>query len=88
MDIGTEIIKSIQLMIDRALNDYKADHTYKSVIKQISPKGYVILDAAGSERTVPCCVPGVELKAGQSVWVKEPMGQLKDIHICGLAGKQ
>lgn len=74
-------------MIDEKVSSYKTDKTYKSVVKRVTTKGYVILDLTGSERTVQCCIPGVELKAGQSVWVKEPMGDLKGLHICGVAGK-
>lgn len=84
MELGKEIIKAMQIMINRKLDNFKADRTYKSVIKNITPKGYVILDSAGSERTVYCCIPGIEFKVGQSVWVKEPMGDLKGIHICGV----
>ena len=69
------------------MNNYKADRTYKSVIKNITQKGYVILDNAGSERTVQCCIPNVELAVGQHVWVKEPMGDLKGIHISGVVAK-
>ncbi len=87
MDFKTEILKSIQLMVDRKLNNYKVDRTYKSVIKHITKKGYVILDTTGGERTVQCCIPGVELRAGQYVWVKEPMGDLKGLHICGVFDK-
>lgn len=87
MEIGKEILKSIQLMVDRKLADYKADHTYKSVIKCILSKGYVILDSTGNERTVQCCIPDLKLKAGQCVWVKEPMGDLKALHICGVFDK-
>lgn len=83
-DIGKEIIKSIQIMIDQRISSYKADKTYKSIIKEITPKGYVILDETGSERTVKCCIPGVELKVRQSVWIKVSMGKLQDIHICGI----
>lgn len=71
-------------MIDRKLNNYKADRTYQSVIKDITPKGYIILDRAGSERTVKCCIPGVKLQKFQKVWVKEPMGDLKGIHVVGV----
>ena len=84
MDFKTEILKSIQTMIDRKLNNYKADRTYKSVIKQITPKGYVILDETGSERTVQCCIPEIELRVGQYVWVKEPMSDLRNLHIVGV----
>lgn len=44
----------------------------------------MILDRTGSERIVKCCIPGIEFRVGQSVWVKEPMGKLNDIHICGV----
>ena len=84
LDLGKEIIKSIQIIVDRKLSNYKADKTYKSVIKKITPKGYVILDNAGSERTVKCCIPNLDLKIGQSVWVKEPSGKLSDLHIVGV----
>lgn len=85
MDLGKELLKTIQIMINRTLKNYKADRTYRTVIKRIDKKGYVITDETGQERTVPCGIPNVELKPMQSVWVKEPMGKLKDMHICGIA---
>lgn len=85
MDFKEELIKSMQIMIDNKLGCYKSDRTYKSVIKRIDKKGYVILDRTGSERTVKCCIPGIEFRVGQSVLVKEPMGDLKGLHICGVA---
>lgn len=84
-NLSDEILKTIKYALDRkAVN---CDHTYKTVIKQITKKGYVILDETGSERIVQCCIPGAELKAGQYVWVKEPMGDLKKLHICGVIEK-
>ena len=84
-NLSDEILNTIKYALDKKTSN--CDRTYKSVIKSISKKGYVILDTAGSARTVQCCIPGVELSAGQYVWVKEPMGKLNDIHICGVAGK-
>ena len=84
MNFKQEILKSIEAMVNKSLVNYKADRTYQSVIKKITPKGYVVLDESGSERTVPCCIPGLELKIMQKVWVKEPMGRLVDMHICGV----
>lgn len=84
MDFKQEILKSIQTMVDRAIVNCKVDRTYQSVIKRITPKGYVILDEAGNERTVKCCIPGLELKVMQGVWVKEPLGNLNKLHICGV----
>lgn len=84
MDLGREILKSIQIMVDRKLDNYRADRTYKTIIKDITKKGYVVLDRSGQERTVQCCIPGLSLREMQSVWVKEPMGDLKGLHICGV----
>ena len=84
MDFKQELIKSIQTIVNNSLGNYRADRTFKSIIKDITPKGYVILDETGSERTVKCCIPNLELRIGQSVLVKEPMGDLKGLHICGV----
>ena len=78
-----EILKAIKYAVER--QKINCDRTYKSVIKGINKKGYVVLDRTGSERTVKCCIPGIELRPGQSVYVKEPMGDLKGLHICGVA---
>lgn len=86
MDLGNELLKAIQIMINRKFRNYKADRTYESVIKEITPKGYAVVDNTGSERTVPCCIPGLELRKMQRVWVREPMGNLKKLHICGVVG--
>lgn len=87
MNFKEEILKSIQTMVDRSIDNYRSDRTYQSIIKDITPKGYVVLDEAGSERIVQCCIPGLELKIMQKVWIKEPMGRLNDLHICGVVGK-
>ncbi len=78
-----EILKAIKYAVER--QKINCDRTYKSIIKGINKKGYVVLDRTGSERTVKCCIHGIELRPGQSVYVKEPMGDLKGLHICGVA---
>lgn len=87
MNFKEEIFKSIQTMVNKAITDYKVDRTYQSVIQEITQDGYVIIDNAGSRRTVKCCIPGLELKMFQRVWVKEPMGRLNGLHICGVVGR-
>lgn len=72
-------------MVDKGLADYRTDRTYKTVVKRIDKNGYVILDDTGSERIVQCCIPDITLRAGQAVYVKEPMGRLNELHICGVA---
>lgn len=81
-NIADEIIKTIKYAVDR--KTINCDRTYKTVIKRVVKKGYVILDETGSEWTVKCCIPGVELRTGQVVYVKMMQGQLKDMHICGV----
>lgn len=82
-NIADEIIKTIKYAIDKKTAN--CDCTFKTVVKQVTPKGYIILDESGSERTVGCCIPSVSLKAGQMVWVKIPCGNIKLLHICGVA---
>ncbi len=86
MNFKQEILDSIQTMVDRAITNYKIDRTYRTVIKRITKNGYVITDEAGQERTVLCGIPNVTLRAGQSVYVKEPLGKLNELHICGVVG--
>lgn len=73
-------------MIDKKIENHKADITYESVIKDITDKGYVVLDRYSNERTVPCCIPCLELRKMQRVWIREPMSNLKKLHICGVVG--
>lgn len=81
------LCKEVLKYIDRAVKEKTAsDRTYKTVIKRVVKNGYVITDQAGQERTVPCGIPNVELRPMQSVYVKEPMGKLKELHICGVVG--
>ncbi len=81
------LCKEVLKYIDRAVKEKTAsDHTYRTIIKRITPKGYVIIDETGNERTVPCYVPNVELRPMQSVYVKEPMGKLNELHICNVIG--
>lgn len=83
-NIADEIIKTIKYAIDK--KTINCDRTYRTVIKRIEKNGYVITDETGQERTVPCCIPNVELKPMQSVYVKEPMGRLNELHICNIVG--
>ena len=87
MNYKEEIFKAIQAMVNKTIANYKVDCTYQSIIKNITPKGYVIIDRTGSKRTVKCCIPDLNLRIMQKVWVKEPMGDIKGIHICGVVNK-
>lgn len=81
-NIADEILKTIKYAVDR--KTINCDRTYKTVIRKIVKKGYVIIDEAGSERTVKCCILDLDLRVGQAVYVKMMQGRLKDMHICGV----
>lgn len=84
-NIAEEILKTIKYAVDRkAIN---CDRTFKTAVRQVTPKGYIITDQAGSERTVKCAIPGVTLKPGQFVWATMPCGKLNDMYISGVVGK-
>lgn len=85
-DASDEILRTIKYALDR--KKIKCDRTYKTIIVNIVKKGYVILDEYGCERTVQCSIPGLELRPLQSVWVKEPRGNLNELHICGVVEKK
>ena len=81
-NIADEILKTIKYAVDRkAIN---CDRTYRSVIKEVTPKGYVVLDEAGGERTVKCCIPGVTLNKMQKVLVTVPCGKLGEMFVSGV----
>ena len=85
MDAVDLLCKEVLKYIDRAVKEKTAsDRTYRTVIKRVDKNGYVITDQTGQERIVPCGIPNVELRPMQSVYVKEPMGNLKKLHICGI----
>ena len=73
-----EIVKAIRQ------KEEKCDRTYRSVIKEVTPKGYVVLDEAGGERTVKCCIPGVTLNKMQRVLVTVPCGKLGEMFVSGV----
>ena len=79
-----EAINVLVKEIARAIreNTVNCDRTFKTT------KGYVMLDESGSERTVPCCIPNANLSAGQMVWVKVPMGDVKGMYICNIVGSR
>ena len=78
------ILNSIETLVDAGLQKIKYDRTFVSVVKDVTPKGYIILDETGCKRTVKCAIPNVKLKAGKNVWVKIPRGNLNQMHICGI----
>lgn len=85
MDFKQEILKAINTIIDEKIKQYKTDRTFMSIIKRKNADGtYTVLDESGGERNVKCSIPNLQLKTGQKVWVKIPLGDLRNVHICGI----
>lgn len=85
IDAVETLCREILRYINRATKEKViGDITFKSVVKKIEGGKYHILDLGGGTRKVKCCIPNVEIKVGQAVYVKMPRGELQDIHICGV----
>lgn len=90
--IDNENVDAVNILVKEVVKAIKqktvnCDITYESVIKDVTSKGYVVLDRSGQERTVQCCIPEITLNKMQRIWLKEPMGNLNKIHICGVVNK-
>ncbi len=85
MDVATEILNSIQILMERKITNQTADRTFASVIKEVhTDNTYTILAQDGSERKLYSSLPSLPLNAGTKVWVKLPSGSLDNMHICGI----
>ncbi|MBR5596656.1 MAG: hypothetical protein IKW30_04525 [Lachnospiraceae bacterium] len=84
MSIKEQILKSIEIIVDARLKGFKVDKTLPSVIVSTNDNGKYVISLNGNNYTVKCSLPNVELKVGQSVWVKIPNGNFNSKHICGI----
>lgn len=77
------LVKNIIDSTNKQTNSY--DISFISVIKSVNENGtYTVLDRTGSERTVKCVVPTLDLSVGKNVWIKIPSGNLNKMHIYGV----
>ena len=84
MGIKEEIFKATEMVVDTKLKKYKSDITIPSVITKVESNGKYVISMDGKNYTVKCAIPNLELKTGQSVWVKIPNGDFGGKHICGV----
>lgn len=79
------LCKEVLKYINKATKEKTVgDVTFKSVVSIVDNDWYYVQGQDGTIRKVKCCIPNVEIKVGQPVWVKMPCGNLKDMHICGV----
>lgn len=83
-EINNAIIKSIEILIQKALKNQSYDRTFLSVVSEVHGNGTYTIMNEGQNHKVKCSLPDVELKVGQGVWVKIPNGDFNSKHICGV----
>ena len=84
MSIKEDLFKATEIIVDTKLKKYKTDITIPSVIMGIENNGKYKITLDGKNYTVKCSLPNVDLRAGQSVWIKIPNGDFNSKHICGI----
>lgn len=84
MSIKEELFKATEIIVDTKLKKYKADITIPSVIMAVENNGKYKILLDGKNYTVKCSLPNVDLRVGQSVWIKIPNGDFNSKHICGI----
>lgn len=79
------LVANIIKAIRNSITNTGCDRTFRSVVKSVTSKGYVISDESGTDRTVRCAIPtNTSLRVGSPVWVKIPCGNINEMHICGI----
>lgn len=83
-EINNAIIKSIEILIEKALRKQSYDRTFLSVVSEVHGNGTYTIMYEGQKRKVKCAIPNIELKTGQQVWITVPCGDLKGMFISGV----
>ncbi len=86
-EIGTNIIKSINTLLEEKLKSLKYDKTFKSTIWGKNDDGTYQISYMNQLYNVYNAL-GTDLPLGQSVWVKIPAGIFRNMHICGVNYKK
>lgn len=84
MSIKEDLFKATEIIVDTKLKKYKTDITLPSVIIDVENNGKYKILLDGKNYIVKCSLPNVDLRAGQSVWIKIPNGDFNSKHICGI----
>lgn len=86
VNIQDEIIKTIELMVDKAIGD-KTSTEFNGVVTSITDKGTYMVSSNGNEIEV-CDGVGCNPSVGSSVWVHNPVGTTTNsAYIAGVRGK-
>ncbi len=86
-EIATNIIKSINTLLEEKLKSLKYDKTFKSTVWGKNDDGTYQISYMNQLYNVYNAL-GTDLPLGQSVWVKIPAGIFRNMHICGVNYKE
>lgn len=78
--------EKISNLIDEKIATQRYDITFKSTVWKVNTDNTYSINYKGQLYNVHSAID-VNLKAGQSVWVKIPTGVLREMHICGINKK-
>lgn len=86
---GKQILDNLEAIISKKLANIYYDKTFPSTVFKVNVDGTYKISYEGNLYDVSCGL-GIELKAGQSVWVTIPCGmkKFKDMYISGIRGKK
>lgn len=86
-EVNNYILKAIETILKNKLSNIYYDKTFPSTVFKVNGDGTYKISREGNLYDVPCGL-GIELKAGQSVWVTIPCGmkKIKDMYISGIRG--
>ena len=82
--INENIIKAIDLLIEKRLKKVNYDTTFVSMVCEVHDNGTYTIIKDNQRYAIRCAIPNLIIKTGMQVWVKIPCNQLKDMHICGI----
>lgn len=76
----------ISNLVDEKIASQKYDSTFKSTIWKINSDGTYQINYKGQLYNTYSAID-TKLSLGQTVWVKIPLGLLREMHICGVCKK-
>ena len=84
--ISDNILNSINVLLENKIKNLKVDRTFKTTIWSKNTDGTYQISYMNQKYNVPNGL-GVDLQAGQSVWVTIPSGIFRNMFISGINTK-
>lgn len=85
MTIKEDIIRTVEIITEKYLKNYKADITFKTVILGKTDNWTYKINYKNIEYNIKSGLTTDNLAGGQLVWVTMPSGNFKNMYISGIA---